>query len=186
MKTLSATEIKRLNREWRRRSRTRVALVLAGLSNPYNVGSILRTSAVLGVEVVYLVGATPGPGDAKVAKTGLGTERSVVTRRVPTLADAAELARADGFTVIALELASDATPLAEHTFTAATCLVIGNEGHGLAPAALAECDAAVYVPQGGKVASLNVATATSIALYEVRRAEWQGRADPTLGSDPQR
>ncbi len=179
MKTLNPTEIKRLNREWRRRSSGRVALVLAGLSNPYNVGSILRTSAVMGVELVYLVGTTPGPGDAKVAKTGLGTERSVATQRVATLAEAAAHARADGFAVIALELASGATPLADYPFPAATCLVIGNEGHGLAPTALAECDAAVYVPQVGKVASLNVATATSIAVYEVRRTDWHDRNDPT-------
>jgi len=172
MKTLGTTDIKRLNRDWRRRSSSRIALVLVSLSNPFNVGAILRTAAVLGVEVVYLVGATPGPEDAKVAKTGLGTEHTVSTRRVPTLAEAAAAARADGFAVLALELASEAVPLAEYDYPHATCLVIGNEGHGLPPAALAECDAAVYVPQVGKVASLNVATATAIAVYEVRRSEW--------------
>lgn len=172
MKTLGDTDIKRLNREWRRRSSGRIALALAGLSNPFNVGAILRTGAVLGVEMVYLVGATPGPGDAKVAKTGLGTERTVPTRRVDTLAEAAAQARGAGFAVVALELAGGAVPLAEFPYGAATCLVIGNEGHGLSPAGLAECDAAVYVPQVGRVASLNVAAATAIALYEVRRAEW--------------
>lgn len=172
MKTLGTTEIKRLNRQWRRRSTGRIALVLTSLSNPFNVGAILRTSAVLGVELVYLVGSTPGPGDAKVAKTGLGTEHAVPTRRVATLAEAAQAARADGFTVVALELATDAVPLAEFAYPPAVCLVIGNEGHGLSPAALAECDAAVYVPQVGKVASLNVATATAIAVYEARRSEW--------------
>lgn len=183
MKTLGTTEIKRLNRDWRRRSTGRIALVLAGLSNPFNVGAILRTSAVLGVEVVYLVGTTPGPGDAKVAKTGLGTEHTVTTRRVATLAEAAAQARAEGFAIVALELASEAMPLADFAYPAATCLVIGNEGHGLSPSGLAECDAAVYVPQVGKVASLNVATATAIAVYEVRRHEWSGRLLPQPGSD---
>lgn len=181
MKTLGTTDIKRLNRDWRRRSTHRVALALVGLSNPFNVGAILRTSAVLGVEVVYLVGSTPGPGDPKVAKTGLGTEHTVATRRVATLAEATTQARADGFGIVALELASDAVPLADFPYPAATCLVIGNEGHGLSPAALAECDAAVYVPQVGKVASLNVATATAVAVYEVRRSEWSPA--PTRGAD---
>ena len=172
MKTLSTTEIKRLNREWRRRSDGRLALALVSLSNPYNVGSIMRSAAVFGVETVWLVGATPGPADAKVKKTGLGTEGGIPTSRVDSAATAAAEARAAGFQVVALELATDAEPIASYEFTGATCLVIGNEGHGLPPSALAACDAAVYVPQPGKVASLNVATATSIALYEVRRQGW--------------
>lgn len=174
LRTLGGTDIKRLNRHWRRRSSGRVALVLAGLSNPFNVGAILRTSAVLGVEMVYLVGTTPGPGDAKVAKTGLGTEHSVSTRRVDAVGAATAEARTAGFTVVAVELARGAVPLADFSYGPATCLVIGNEGHGLSPAELAECDAAVYVPQVGKVASLNVATAAAIAVYEVRRWEWSG------------
>jgi len=172
VKTLSTTEIKRLNRAWRRRSDGRLALALVSLSNPYNVGSIMRSAAVFGVETVWLVGATPGPADAKVKKTGLGTESAVPTPRVQTVAEAVAAARALGFRVVALELATDAAPIATYDFPAATCLVIGNEGHGLPPSALAACDAAVYVPQPGKVASLNVATAASIALYEVRRQGW--------------
>ena len=172
MKSLNPTEIKRLNRSWRRRTESRVRVVLVSLSNPFNVGSILRTAAVFGVESVYLVGATPGPDDAKVHKTGLGTERAVPTQRVPTLAAAVADARSDGFAVVAVELATDAVAITDHVFTDATCLVIGAEGHGLSPASLAECDRAVYLPQPGKVASLNVAAATSIAIFEVRRAEW--------------
>jgi tRNA (guanosine-2'-O-)-methyltransferase len=177
VKTLSTTEIKRLNRAWRRRSEGRLALTLVSLSNPFNVGSIMRSAAVFGVETVWLVGATPGPADAKVKKTGLGTESGIPTPRVDTVAEAAAAARAAGFRVVALELASDAQPIASYEFSGPTCLVIGNEGHGLPPSALAACDVAVYVPQPGRVASLNVATATSIALYEVRRQGWA--AQPT-------
>jgi tRNA (guanosine-2'-O-)-methyltransferase len=50
--------------------------------------------------------------------------------------------------------------------------VIGHEDHGVGKAALAACDGAVYLPMLGKVGSLNVATATAIALYEVRRSSW--------------
>ena len=52
--------------------------------------------------------------------------------------------------------------------------MLGNEAHGLSRAALAACDAVVYVPHVGRVASLNVATAAAIALYEARRQEWAG------------
>ena len=150
----------------------RLALALVSLSNPFNVGSILRSAAVFGVETVWLVGATPGPADAKVKKTALGTESAIATQRVGTAAEAATALAGAGFQVVALELASDARPISECDLTGPTCLVIGNEGHGLPPSALAACDAAVYVPQPGKVASLNVAAATSIALYELRRQGW--------------
>ena len=184
MKTLSNTEIKRLNRAWRRRSGDRLALMLVSLSNPYNVGSIMRSAAVFGVETVWLVGATPGPAEAKVKKTGLGTESAIPTPRVDTVAGAADAARAAGFRVVALELASDAQPIATYDFGGPTCLVVGNEGHGLSPSSLAACDAAVYVPQPGKVASLNVATATSIALYEVRRQGWASPPDHAATAVP--
>jgi tRNA (guanosine-2'-O-)-methyltransferase len=51
-------------------------------------------------------------------------------------------------------------------------LVIGHEDRGLSKAALAGCDELAFIPQLGKIASLNVATATAIALYEVRRRAW--------------
>jgi tRNA (guanosine-2'-O-)-methyltransferase len=52
------------------------------------------------------------------------------------------------------------------------CLAVGHEDRGLSAACLQSCDAVVYLPQLGRVGSLNVATAAAIALYEVRRQEW--------------
>jgi tRNA (guanosine-2'-O-)-methyltransferase len=60
----------------------------------------------------------------------------------------------------------------ELALPAAVCLVVGNEDHGISAGALRACDALAYLPQLGKVGSLNVATAASIALYEARRQEW--------------
>lgn len=178
-KSLSDTEIKRLNRGWRRRTSGVLDLVLVGLSNPYNVGSILRTAAVLGVRTVHLVGATPGPDHPGVRKTGLGTEHKLSTQRHDDLAAAVSAVRAEELQVLALELATGAAPLHDHLVGDRVALVIGNEGHGLSPASLALCDAAVYLPQVGRVESLNVATATAIAAYEIRRQEWASHAQGT-------
>lgn len=167
MKALTTTEIKRVNREWRRRTDRSLSVALANLSNPFNVGSIYRTAAVLGVDRVFLVGATPGPDDAKVHKTGLGTEHGVETVRVPVLQEVPGR-------LVAVELAAGAVPAHEFAFADGDVLVLGSEGHGLPPVALGHCHAAVFVPQPGKVASLNVATAASTVLYEARRQEWTG------------
>jgi tRNA (guanosine-2'-O-)-methyltransferase len=52
------------------------------------------------------------------------------------------------------------------------CLVVGHEDRGLAASTIAACDVVAYLPLAGRVGSLNVATATALALYEARRQEW--------------
>ena len=74
--------------------------------------------------------------------------------------------------MVAVELADDAVALHEIALGPATCLVVGHEDRGCAPATLAACDAVAYLPLLGKVGSLNVATAAAVACYEVRRQAW--------------
>jgi tRNA (guanosine-2'-O-)-methyltransferase len=173
MKSLDPTGLKRLHREWRRRTEGRVGLILDSVQSPYNVGSILRTAAAYRVEHVWLAGATPPPGNAGVRKTALGTDRFLDVRAIDKALDAIAQAHDDGYHVVGLELATEAQPLHATSFGDAVCLVVGNEDHGIGAAALRACDEVAYLPQLGKVGSLNVATAASIALYEVRRQEWE-------------
>jgi tRNA (guanosine-2'-O-)-methyltransferase len=179
---LDSTGLKRLHRTWRRRTAGRVGLVLDGVQSPFNVGSILRTAAALRVEHLWLAGDSAGPTDAKTAKTALGSDRYVDWTRCSTVAEAAAAARAGGYRVVGLELTDDAVPLYSLDPAPATCLVIGHEDRGLSPAGLAACDIVAFVPQVGRIGSLNVATATAIALYEVRRAEWAAPSAPSPDS----
>ncbi|MEO7429182.1 MAG: TrmH family RNA methyltransferase [Acidimicrobiales bacterium] len=179
MKQLDGTGMKRLHRDWRRRTEGRLALVLDDVQGPFNVGAIIRTAAALRVDEVWLATRTPEPGDGKVAKTALGTDRYLTFHRASDGASAAAAARAAGYQVVAIELADAAVPLHELTLGDATCLVVGHEDRGCAQATLAACDAVAYLPLLGKVGSLNVATAASIACYEVRRQTWSRGATPT-------
>lgn len=172
MKQLRPTDLKRLHRDWNRRSTGRIALLLDGVQSPYNVGSIVRTAAAYRVEHLYLCGNTTSPASAKVAKVALGTERYLSWTAFERGADAADAAREDGYTVLGLELADAAVPLHQVTAGPDVCLAVGNEDHGLSPATLAACDAVAFLPLTGRVGSLNVATATAIALYELRRQGW--------------
>ncbi|HUP85092.1 MAG TPA: TrmH family RNA methyltransferase [Acidimicrobiales bacterium] len=176
-RNLSATEAKRLQREWRRRTERPLGVLLDSVQTPYNVGAILRTAASFRVTHLWLAGASATPEHDKTRKTSLGTERLVPWSVVGTPATGAVEARALGMDVVGVELATGARAVAETTFAAPVCLVLGHEDRGLSSAALAVCDRFVYVPGPGKVGSLNVATAAAIALYEVRRQEW---------SDPER
>ncbi len=169
---LGPTDLKRLHRDWRRRVELRTALILDGVQNPYNLGSILRSAAAYRAETVWLVAPTPGVGHAKVAKTALGSERLVTVETLDesaTGADAVTLARAAGFTTVAVELADGAAPLFDLDLGPAVCLVVGHEERGVHRDTLAAVDHIGFLPQLGKVGSLNVAQATTAALYEATR-----------------
>lgn len=170
------TDVKRLNRQWRRRTEGRLALLVESVTQPFNLGSILRTSATFGVDHLWLTGNSADPGDPKVGKTALGTAAKVAHTRTST-AQALAAARADGYTVVAVELAASAVPLHAAPLDGDVCLAVGAEDHGCSPALLAGADALTYIPQIGRVGSLNVAVATAIALAEARRREWARLGD---------
>jgi tRNA (guanosine-2'-O-)-methyltransferase len=76
-------------------------------------------------------------------------------------------------------------PLHEAPLDGDVCLVLGNEDRGCSAGLLAAADAVAYIPQAGRVGSLNVAAAAAIALAEVRRREWAGQRPAGAGADPQ-
>jgi tRNA (guanosine-2'-O-)-methyltransferase len=170
---LDGTGLKRLHREWRRRTEGRVALLLDGVASTWNVGSILRTAAAERVEHLWFTATATGPEAPGVAKTALGTERYLTWTVGGTGAELAADIKAAGWQLVGLELAEGATALHQLDLTQAPiCLAIGHEDRGLAPATLAACDAVGFIPQLGRVGSLNVAVATAVALYETRRQSW--------------
>ena len=172
MRQLGPTDLKRLHRDWNRRAQGRLSLLLESVQSPYNVGSIVRTAAAYRVEHLYLCGTTSSPASPKSAKVSMGTERYLSWTVFERASDAADAARDDGFSVLGLELADAAVPMHQLSPGPDVCLAIGNEDHGLSPAALSACDAVAFIPLMGRVGSLNVATATAIALYELRRQGW--------------
>ena len=169
MRQLTSTELKRLHRSWRKNEPPRLALMLEGLGGPFNLGAILRTAAAYRVEHLYLASMQIDPASTNVGKTALGSDRFVPLTVHEDLASAVTVARGAGYSLVGLELADQAVPIHEATLPTPLCFVIGHEDRGLSKTALAECDSAVFLPQLGRIGSLNVATAASIAMYEARR-----------------
>ncbi|WP_018656376.1 TrmH family RNA methyltransferase [Actinomadura flavalba] len=173
---LRPTDVKRLNRDWRRRTGHRVDLLVESVTQPFNLGSIVRSAAVFGVSHIWLAGNATPLDHRNVAKTALGTERLVPWEHAGTAAQAAARVRAEGLRLIAVELTTDAVPLHDAPLDGDVCLAVGGEDHGVSPALLAAADAVAYIPQIGRVGSLNVAVATAVALAETRRREWTAPA----------
>ncbi len=171
MSQLDGTGMKRLHREWRHRTTGRVALILDGVQNPFNIGSIIRTAAAERVDHLWIAGGT-APSHEKVNKTALGTARYLTWTEVATGPDAVAAASAAGYRTVAVELTATAVPIHDVEMGTDVALVIGHEDRGVTPATIAACDAVAFIPQLGKVGSLNVASATSIAIYEARRRAW--------------
>jgi len=171
-RNLSSTELKRLHRTWRHETDGRLALLLDGVQTPYNVGSILRTAAALRVDHLWLVGPTASPTDAKTQKTALGSQKFLTWTITPAVEDACEGIRDAGYRLVGVELADQAEPLHALDLRHDICLALGHEDRGLSQACLDACDAIGFVPLLGKIGSLNVATAASLAMYEVRRQAW--------------
>ena len=181
MKQLTSTELKRLHRHWRRDEPGRLALLLEGLGSPFNLGAIFRTAAAYRVEHIYLAGMQIDPNSTNVGKTALGADRFVPWSSHVDLGDAIAAATTLGFDLVGLELASAATPVHDAALEAPLCLIIGHEDRGLSKPALEACNSVVYLPQLGRIGSLNVATAAALTIWEVRR---RGFASPE-GESPE-
>ena len=171
MSQLDWTGLKRLHRDWRRRGHERLALVLCRVQNPLNVGAITRTASAERVEHLYL-GDSASPDAPKAAKMAMGTERHLSWSSFDDPSAAVAAARGDGYRIVGVELATGAAALHELDLLGPIALAVGHENYGLPEAVLAECDTVGFIPQLGRVGSLNVAAAAAIAVYEARRQAW--------------
>jgi 23S rRNA (guanosine2251-2'-O)-methyltransferase len=125
-----------------------------------NIAGVLRTAEAFMLEHVYML------RKPKSMSETAGEGNLQPTTYTLDLVSVIQQAKADGFTVVALEQTTHSLLLPQAQLPAKLCLVAGDEGGGVPPKALALCDQAVVIPQFGKIPSLNVVTAVSIALYE--------------------
>ncbi len=139
-------------------------LVLDGIQDPGNTGTILRTADAFDCRAVFLL---PGCADLYSPKT-LRSAMGAHFRSAQwscTLEDAAALFRAAGVPLYAAALGPDTADVRRVDLTSAA-LVIGSEGRGVSPQALAACQGTVQIPMSGRCESLNAAVAAAVLLWE--------------------
>ena len=141
-----------------------VVLVLDQVTDPHNVGAILRSAAAFGVAGIVTQDRHSPPESGVVAKSASGALERVPWARVVNLARALEEIGEAGFWRIGL--AGDVeTTLAEALGPQRVALVLGAEGPGLRPNSRDHCDALARLPISDAVESLNVSNAAAVALY---------------------
>jgi len=147
----------------------RVVLALDQISDPQNLGTILRSAAFFGVDALLVMKNRAAEVSPLVARVAVGGAELVPIFRVTNLARSLEILKGVGFWVYGLDERGDAT-LAQTEFDAKTVLVVGAEGEGLRHRTKELCDALVRIPGGqAGLESLNAGVATAVALAEVFR-----------------
>jgi 23S rRNA (guanosine2251-2'-O)-methyltransferase len=148
--------------------RRRIVLVLDQISDPHNVGAILRTAAAFGVSAVVVQDRHAPPESGALAKAASGALDIVPYIEVVNIARALEELGEMGFWRIALAGEGE-SPLKGAAHGGDVALVLGSEGSGIRRLVRERCDTAAFVPVDAQMESLNVSNAAAIALYEMRR-----------------
>jgi 23S rRNA (guanosine2251-2'-O)-methyltransferase len=146
-----------------------VVLALDQISDPQNLGTILRSAAFFGVDGLLVMKNRAAEVSPLVARVAVGGAELVPIFRITNLARSLEILKGLGFWIYGLDERGDAT-LAQTDFDARTVLVVGAEGEGLRHRTKQLCDALVRIPGGqAGLESLNAGVATAVALAEVFR-----------------
>jgi TrmH family RNA methyltransferase len=149
--------------------------------NPGNVGTIIRTASAAGASGVILIGPSADPYDPAAVKASMGALFSVPVAVAESGAEFQAWAAAAGVTVAATS-GQAALSCWDTAWSLPLALLFGSEGTGLPADLLAAADLQVAIPMTGTAESLNLAVATGVLLYEVRRRTWGAVAGATKGT----
>ena len=138
---------------------------------PMTIGSFFRIADAFGREKIYLSGSSPVPPNSKIRKTSRSTEKYVPFSYERNPFDLVKRLKSEGYTIISLEITSSSNDIRELAISSdeKVCLILGSENTGVCQELLDASDKTIHIPMVGQNSSLNVATACSIATFEIIR-----------------
>ena len=142
-------------------------LLLDGLQDPGNLGTILRTAEAFALGAVVLCEGCADPFAPKVVRSTMGAVFRLPCVTLPLETAIARLRRA-GLPVYATALHADSVPLSAVQLGRAA-VIIGSEGRGVSSAAIGQSDRRVIIPMKGRAESLNAGVAAAIVIYEMTK-----------------
>lgn len=153
--------------------RTPLVAALDGITDPHNVGAIIRSAECAGLDGV-LLGKRDSSGITDVVmKTSAGAAGHLPIDRVSNLGDMLLRLQRSGLSVVGLDDSTD-LPYTDYDFTVPTVIVVGSEGKGMSQRIVKLCDHLLSIPMMGKVSSLNASVAAGVVFFEARRQRGKG------------
>ncbi|SEM00342.1 23S rRNA (guanosine2251-2'-O)-methyltransferase [Syntrophus gentianae] len=145
-----------------------LVLILDGITDPHNLGALLRTAHCFGVNGVLLPEHRSASVTATVIKTSAGAARYLPVARVANLARALDELKKRGFWIFGAD-AHATQSVSVPDYQGAVGLIMGAEGKGMRPLIRKQCDFLISIPMLGKIDSLNVSVSAGIVMHEIRR-----------------
>ncbi|MBS7262401.1 MAG: 23S rRNA (guanosine(2251)-2'-O)-methyltransferase RlmB [Eubacteriales bacterium] len=142
-------------------------VVLDGVSDVHNLGSIIRTAVCAGADGLIIPKHRAAAVNAAVVRTSAGAAEYLPVARVTNLSRALEVLKEAGYWINGA--AMDGQSMYDADLRGKTVLVIGSEGEGLSRLVRETCDRVVSIPQTGTIDSLNASVAAAVLLYEAYR-----------------
>ena len=147
-------------------------LILDGIGDPHNLGSIIRTAETAGVHGVIIPKRRAAGVNSTVAKVSAGAVEHMLVARVTNVTDAIEKLKKEGLWICGTDINTDKYYY-EQDLTGPIGIVIGNEGSGMSNKVTKNCDFLVKIPMKGKVTSLNASVSAGIVIYETLKQRLQ-------------
>ena len=140
-------------------------LILDGIEDPHNLGSIIRTAETAGIHGIIIPKRRAAVVNSTVNKVSAGACQHILVSRVTNISDTVEILKKAGLWICGTDIATDKYYY-NQDLKGALGIVIGNEGNGISDKVKKNCDFLVKIPMNGKVTSLNAAVSAGIVIYE--------------------
>lgn len=150
-------------------------VLLDELTDPHNVGAIIRSAAAFGADGVLIPSHRQAPVTGAVVKTSAGMAFRVPLIAINNVNQAIDTLKKEGFATYGLAM-EGARNMTEEPFAGPSLIIIGNEGEGIREHTLERCDAVLRIPMDARAESLNASVSAAVALYQ-----WSINHPPTEG-----
>ncbi len=144
-------------------------ILLDGIEDPYNLGSIIRSAECAGAHGVVIPNRRAASVTSSACKASAGAVEYMKIARVSNLSGAIQRLKDEGLFIAGADMTG--SPMASCRLDGAIGLVIGNEGSGISRLIKQNCDMLAAIPMGGSIGSLNASVAAAILMFEKRRQD---------------
>lgn len=162
-------EIKDILALARERGQAPFVIVLDGIEDPHNLGSIIRSAECAGAHGVVIPKRRAASVTTTVGKASAGAIEYIKIAKVTNIQSALEELKKAGLWIAGTAVSG--TPMAKASLKGPIALVIGSEGDGIAPLTARNCDMIVSIPLRGKIESLNASVAAAVLMFEKLRQD---------------